>query len=212
MHEGLAISAEVLSLVPIPGLQQAVKTLLGMWEAFDRIQVSLSLETFKATTDIQNTSKVEDEGLQAQDDMQGDADLDTQDAAELEELVSKSLRSTSDEMACTLQVTLEDLPETFKTIQRVLEEHVEEGEGESASTSSASTTSSSASKRGRRALLELEYLETISHLVRRLLKESQQDVTLPSFTITQYEVEWDESLGLSSDDGCAPALCAERNN
>ena len=42
LHEGLEVGAEVLEFAPIPGLAQAARVLLGIWDAVQMVDVSLS--------------------------------------------------------------------------------------------------------------------------------------------------------------------------
>lgn len=45
-HEGLLISADLLELAPVPGLQVAARTLLGIWDALQRVDVSMNEAMF----------------------------------------------------------------------------------------------------------------------------------------------------------------------
>lgn len=42
-HEALAISADLLQLAPIPGLAEAAKTLLTIWDALQMVDVRIPL-------------------------------------------------------------------------------------------------------------------------------------------------------------------------
>ena len=150
-----------------------------------------------------------------------DAALDAQD---LRQVLRGALQANSDaEMIRTLQVGRDEMPEAIKTLQRALEKEVEresvEGEpvladanaytdaaaaavpvslARSATTASAGshTTSSSAAtghSRGPRDTLDREFIETGIDALRRL---SGAEVTLPSWTITRYEVNRDEKIGM----------------
>ena len=149
-----------------------------------------------------------------------DAALDAQD---LRQVLRGALQANNDaEMIRTLQVGRDEMPEAIKTLQRALEKEVEresvEGEAvladapaytdaavaptpvslaRSATSASAGsqTTSSSATGHSRapRDTLDREFIETGIDALRRL---SGAEVTLPSWTITRYEVNRDEKIGM----------------
>ncbi|TFK79567.1 hypothetical protein K466DRAFT_570161 [Polyporus arcularius HHB13444] len=153
-----------------------------------------------------------------------DAVFDAQDLRQL--MRSALQANSDADMIRILQVSRDEMPEAIKTLQRALEVEVEresieesvivstaeaspvdiaaapptiEGAHLSRSSTSAShgsqTTSSSATGRSHapRDTLDREFIETGIDALRRL---SGAEVTLPSWTITRYEVNRDEKIGL----------------
>ena len=153
-----------------------------------------------------------------------DAAFDAQDLRQL--LRSALQANSDAEMIRILQVSRDEMPEAIKTLQRALEKEVERESVEeavlvssaeaspvdvdatvavtqvnlsrSATTVSAGshTTSSSAAtghSRAPRDTLDREFIETGIDALRRL---SGAEVTLPSWTITRYEVNRDEKIGM----------------
>ncbi|KAI0820557.1 hypothetical protein BC628DRAFT_1397178 [Trametes gibbosa] len=148
------------------------------------------------------------------------------DAADLRQLMRTALQTNNDvEMIRILQVGRDEMPEAIKTLQRALEVEVErEGRANAeleetvtiaavaalptgevaglarsatiASTGSGTShTSSSARSRERapRDTLDREFIETGIDALRRL---SGAEVALPSWTITRYEVDREEKIGI----------------
>ncbi|RPD53297.1 hypothetical protein L227DRAFT_617134 [Lentinus tigrinus ALCF2SS1-6] len=153
-----------------------------------------------------------------------DAVFDAQDLRQL--MRSALQANSDAEMIRILQVSRDEMPEAIKTLQRALEREVERESVEdtvvvssaevspvdggasqvlrrmsltrSATTVSegSNTTSSSATGRSSHAprdTLDREFIETGIDALRRL---SGAEVTLPSWTITRYEVNRDEKIGL----------------
>lgn len=53
----LEISSELLGLAPVPGLQEAAKTLLGIWDAVNKIEVSCNLLLVSSKTELTGTNR-----------------------------------------------------------------------------------------------------------------------------------------------------------
>lgn len=146
------------------------------------------------------------------------------DTADLRQLMRTALQANNDmEMIRVLQVGRDEMPEAIKALQRALEAEVEretiaaeqeeavlvasvsaaasvEGANLSRSATVASEesrkTSSDGSSRSRRTprdTLDREFIETGIDALRRL---STAEVTLPSWTITRYEVDREEKIGI----------------
>ncbi|KAI0945901.1 hypothetical protein AcV7_010017 [Taiwanofungus camphoratus] len=146
------------------------------------------------------------------------------DTADLRQLMRTALQANNDmEMIRVLQVGRDEMPEAIKALQRALEAEVEretvaaeqeeavlvasasaaasvEGANLSRSATVASEesrkTSSDGSFRSRRTprdTLDREFIETGIDALRRL---STAEVTLPSWTITRYEVDREEKIGI----------------
>ncbi|RPD53287.1 hypothetical protein L226DRAFT_572810 [Lentinus tigrinus ALCF2SS1-7] len=143
------------------------------------------------------------------------------DAEELRQLMRRALKANSDvDMIRILQVGRDEMPEAIKALQRALEQvELETAEGtavvgsamvssmidpDSAQELNATSpprvirTESSDSARSRsshasRDTLEREFIEAGIDAMQRL---SGAEVTLPSWTITKYEVVRDEHIGL----------------
>ncbi|CAL1697553.1 unnamed protein product [Somion occarium] len=141
------------------------------------------------------------------------------DAADLRQLMRGALQTNNDvEMIKVLQVGRDEMPEAIKTLQRALEivvekERVEEEASafagatiEPSSTSGlsrSSTISSSGSStamgrrsRASRDTLDREFIESGIESLRRLSLSRGTDLTLPSWTITRYEVDREEKVGI----------------
>ena len=140
------------------------------------------------------------------------------DAADLRQLLRTAMQANNDaEMIRVLQVGRDEMPEAIKVLQRALEVEVErepvaEGEatpaqavlntGNEATTSSRSSGSrggSSGRASGRceasRDTLDWEFIETGIDALQRL-SGGGAEVALPSWTITRYEVECEEKIGM----------------
>ncbi|CCM05813.1 uncharacterized protein FIBRA_08047 [Fibroporia radiculosa] len=149
-----------------------------------------------------------------------------QDTAELRQLMRAALSTNNDgEMIRVLQVGRDEMPEAIKALQRALENElerdsivaVEQEETVVASVSAASTsvetgkdgsglsrsktvasveshkTTHSVASRRPRDTLDREFIETGIDALRRL---SSVEVPLPSWTITRYEVDREEKIGI----------------
>lgn len=146
------------------------------------------------------------------------------DTADLRQLMRNALQENSDvEMIRVLQVGRDEMPEAIKALQRALESEVERenialehedtvlvasistaasGEGAhlSRSTTVASVESrktssdrSAGSRRTPRDTLDREFIESGIDALRRL---STAEVSLPSWTITRYEVDREQKIGI----------------
>ena len=143
------------------------------------------------------------------------------DAADLRQLMRSALQTNDDlEMIKVLQVGRDEMPEAIKTLQRALEivlekERVEdeaiaffnpappEGPGGSlsrSSTISSSTASSSVTSRRSRSsrdTLDREFMESGIDSLRRLsISRGETNLSLPPWTITRYEVDREEKIGI----------------
>ncbi|KAK7677870.1 hypothetical protein QCA50_019182 [Cerrena zonata] len=142
------------------------------------------------------------------------------DTVELRQLMRSALQTNNDmEMIKVLQVGRDEMPEAIKTLQRALEvvvekERVEDeaiafinpvptgGSGGSlsrSSTISSSGSSSSISKRSRSSkdTLDREFMESGIESLRRLSTSGgATTLSLPSWTITRYEVDREEKIGI----------------
>jgi abelson tyrosine-protein kinase 1 len=160
--------------------------------------------------------------LQTCRERQNEQDL-AHDAEDLRQVMRSALQAGSDaEIIDVLQVSRHEMPEAMKTLQRALEKEVEKErdteqsliedvdvfseeaeplEGLSSSQSSGSSCSklradSTASARARssRDTLDREFLESGIEALRRMSEGVK--LTLPSWTITKWEVDREEKIGV----------------
>ena len=161
--------------------------------------------------------------LQTCRERQNEQDL-AHDMEDLRQVMRAALQTGSDaEMIGVLQVSRHEMPEAIKTLQRALERQVEkersletmiedveilseeaeilDPEGLSKSSTSGSVRSklrkdSSASARARASkdTLDQEFLESGIDALRRMSKGSE--LSLPSWTITKWEVDRDQKIGI----------------
>ena len=159
--------------------------------------------------------------LQTWRERQNEQDL-AHDMEDLRQVMRAALQTGSDaEMIGVLQVSRHEMPEAIKTLQRALERQVEKEqssetmiedveilseeaeplstEGLSRSSISGSTRSkfhrdSLASARASRDTLDREFLESGIDALRRMSKGSE--LSLPSWTITKWEVDREEKIGI----------------
>ena len=146
------------------------------------------------------------------------------DTADLRQVMQAALQTGDDaQMIDVLQVSRHEMPEAIKTLQRALEREVEKerDSGESmiedvdvfseeaepldpvglsrSSTSSSRSklrTDSGASSRARssRDTLDREFLESGIEALTRTSRGTE--LSLPSWTITKWEVDWEEKIGI----------------
>jgi abelson tyrosine-protein kinase 1 len=132
------------------------------------------------------------------------------DAADLHELMRTTLAANDDvAMFDVLQIALSEMPEAIKELERALEHVVENGQldtGESTvvppppqeeagkddcpSVESPNTGVSQCSE----DTLDRKFIETGINALRRLSNDA--DLDLPRWTITQYEIELEEKVGI----------------
>ncbi|OBZ74270.1 hypothetical protein A0H81_05040 [Grifola frondosa] len=149
------------------------------------------------------------ETLQVLTEKQNERDM-AHDTADLRQLMRAALQANNDvEMLRVLQVGRDEMPEAMKTLQRALETEVEREsiadeaasvaslgqDSERSRTSSGDSRASNGSARSRapRDTLDREFIETGIDALRRL---SGTEVALPSWTITRYEVDREEKIGI----------------
>ena len=161
--------------------------------------------------------------LQTCRERQNEQDL-VHDMEDLRQVMRTALQAGSDaEMIGVLQVSRHEMPEAIKTLQRALERQVEkersletmiedveilseeaepfDPEGLSGSSSSGSVRSklhsdslASSKARTSRDTLDQEFLESGIDALRRMSKGSE--LSLPSWTITKWEVDREEKIGI----------------
>ena len=161
--------------------------------------------------------------LKAFRERQNEQDL-AHDMEDLRQVMQTALQTGSDaEMIGVLQVSRHEMPEAIKTLQRALERQVEKDsstetmiqdveilseeaepldpEGLSRSSTSGSVRSklrtdslASARARSSRDTLDREFLESGIDALRRMSKGSE--LSLPSWTITKWEVDREERIGI----------------
>lgn len=148
--------------------------------------------------------------------LQNERDM-ARDAVELRQLMRSALQTNNDvEMIKVLQVGRDEMPEAIKTLQRALEvvmekERVEddaiafihplptESSADTLSRSSTISSSSVTSQRSRssRDTLDREFMESGIESLRRLsISGGATNLSLPSWTITRYEVDREEKIGI----------------
>ncbi|KAH9924941.1 hypothetical protein B0H21DRAFT_886279 [Amylocystis lapponica] len=135
------------------------------------------------------------------------------DTADLRQLMRAALAANNDaELLRVLQVGRDEMPEAIKALQRALESEVAADQQQDAASptvpdggaalarrgtlGSVESRHTASSGRSRRALgdtLDREFIETGIDALRRL---SGAEVALPSWTITRYEVDREEKIGI----------------
>ncbi|KAL6299815.1 hypothetical protein BKA93DRAFT_569950 [Sparassis latifolia] len=187
------------------------------------LQFSSTVADSASSIESRNSDEVR-ATLQELAERQNEQDL-VQDTADMRQLMRAALQANSDvEMIRVLQVGRDEMPEAIKVLQRALETEVEResivsehdyedavsaaiaadittGPVESHTRMDASVQSRKSSGGGSslswkstpRDTLDREFIETGIDALRRL---SGAEVSLPSWTITRYEVDREEKIGI----------------
>ncbi|KAF8264995.1 kinase-like domain-containing protein [Lactarius quietus] len=184
---------------------------LGM---FDLIQVD-ELRRQKETNDqleslSQGSPSLPPAALQLSVDSESNAEDRANDMADLHQLMLSRLTANDDvAMVEVFQITRSDIPEAIKTLERALERVVQDGrldagegtaalpfpqqetgEGHGVSVDPGNTVAS----HSRVDLLDREFIETGIDALQRL--SDGADLGLPSWTVTRFEIDLEEKLGL----------------